>query len=968
MATCDPKIREKVHSLTERWFKKSGIIMMNLGNNADKFFNQAWWSATGEEWTHGKTPTMPQLRVLEKKINKIENGFTKRTGKFAEWFYLSDEMVKNNPYAKDTLKLFHSNHQHYQGKRDKYQSVLNSIVASLGVKSREMGLKRKFGGDFRTAVAVSKELQRRYNEYSRLALEENWDKAEAYYEKHIKTLSTEDQFKTFETAENLFRNPGLLKSDPGKYGTFEDVLREWQSISKPLFKDLKNGLRYYIRALKEADKISDGRYSKMIRVFENFDKQLVEQKNYFPVEALNVFPTFKLIQDSIYDRKTSNSADFKELTNYVDNIVGETVKSLNPSGHLREQKTDGLLKRNRDIISVMDNYIRNVTAFNFAGGSSEVLLKGIRNLQNMKGPEAEHQAEFYSNYLYDTHATMMGLNIKSPFWRTATRAVTSWQFLSKLGFNLRGTARNATQSLQNLVYFGIGGVHKSLFYLRTENIGNIAAEQAKKHGVYFAEARELTNSLGIFPEVAKMKTRDGKDIFTFGLDSKAQKFTAGLEKMAQLSGRPMRWVENKVNRQLTFKVAFALEHQKLMNNKGVMQKEIEDALASGRLTLEKNDSAELYLERKIVKRAGNVGAAAVKELHYEYSPFAKPKIFRTPAGSILGQFMTYSINFFNYQRKIASRGKDSILAGDWNSEASWRVYRIGMMYSFLYGVLSPLMNTDVGSLVQHDTYERFENWSNWIGGDEKEKQRAFFGKGPIIGTVGGPAISDIITLGNVFGFYDLLSNGEADERNAWGYLAGYQDYADSRDSSKLFDFVRTLNTQLGRTAFLTVPRMWNGASFGTLLALESGLHPSKEMKERKLWQIEQIKKYTGIELPKPSFAKKKKKKKVQIPDRNQSVISALDKVIKSAGQSPKSFAKGGQFVTSGPEAIVVGDNPSGKELVTVKPIPKSKGPAKYNKFDMANLDTALAELDEIKKREDREFVPTRKMTLSDEQY
>jgi hypothetical protein len=194
------------------------------------------------------------------------------------------------------------------------------------------------------------------------------------------------------------------------------------------------------------------------------------------------------------------------------------------------------------------------------------------------------------------------------------------------------------------------------------------------------------------------------------------------------------------------------------------------------------------------------------------------------------------------------------------------------------------MNTDVGSLVQHDTYERFENWSNWIGGDKEEKQRAFFGKGPIIGTVGGPAISDIITLGNVFGFYDLLSNGEADERNAWGYLAGYQDYADSRDSSKLFDFVRTLNTQLGRTAFLTAPRMWNGASFGTLMALESGMHPSKKMKERKLWQIEQIEKYTGIDLPKPSFAKKKKKKTKKVPDKNAAIISALDKVIKSAGQ------------------------------------------------------------------------------------
>ena len=969
MATCDPKIVEKVKSLTKRWYDQNGIIVKNLGKDADKFFNQAWWSATGEDFTYGKTPTMAKLRVLEKKINKIENGFTKRTGKIAEWFYLSDEIVKNSPYAKETLRLFQKDHNFYQGNRDKYQSVLNSIVRSLGNKAREMGIKKKYLGaipktEFGTAKSISKELQRRYHEYSRITLEEGWTKGEKYFEKNIANLSKDEQFTVFELAENLFRNPGLLKEKPGTYGVYEDVLREWQSIAPDLFRDLDRGLGFYISALKEADKISDGKYSGMIDTLIKFKKDLVERKNYFPVEALNVFPTFKLIQDSLYDRKTRGDTDFKDLTKYVDNIVDETVNSLNPSGHLRKQKTEGLVRRSRDIITVMDNYIRNVTAFNFAGASSDALLKGIRNLQTMKGPEAEAQAEFYSNYLYDTHATMMGLNIKTPFWRTATRAVTSWQFISKLGFNIRGAVRNATQSLQNLVYFGVGGIHKSFFYLRTENIGKIAAEQAKKHGVYFADARELTDSLGLFPELAKTKV-NGKELFTFALDSKAQKFTSGLNRFARISGTPMRVVENKVNRQLTFKIAFALQHKMLMNNKGAIKREIEAGLESGRLKLGRDDSAEIYLEKRIVEKAGMFAASAVKELHYEYSPFAKPKVMRTPAGSILGQFMTYSINFFNYQRKIAMQGKDHIISGDWNSEPAWRLYRLGMLYSFLYGILSPLTNTDVGNLVQHDTYERFKNWSDWASGDEEERKRAFFGKGPIIGTVGGPAISDIITLGNVFGFYDLLSNGEADERNMWGYLAGYQDYADSRDSSKLFDLVRTLNTQIGRTAFLTIPRMWNGASFGTVLALESGLHPSKRIKERKLWQIEQIKKYTGISLPKPSFDKKKKRKKAKTTDKNAPVISALDKVIKSAGQGPKSYKKGGKFITSGPEAIIVGDNPSGKEIVTVEPIPVSKGPAKYNEFDMGNLDMALAELAKIKDDEDKKYRPenNRRMSL-----
>ena len=41
------------------------------------------------------------------------------------------------------------------------------------------------------------------------------------------------------------------------------------------------------------------------------------------------------------------------------------------------------------------------------------------------------------------------------------------------------------------------------------------------------------------------------------------------------------------------------------------------------------------------------------------------------------------------------------------------------------------------------------------------------------------------------------------------------------------------------------------------------------------------------------------------------------------GKSIKSFAKGGEFTTDGPELILVGDNPGGKEKVKVKPI-KSK--------------------------------------------
>ena len=35
-------------------------------------------------------------------------------------------------------------------------------------------------------------------------------------------------------------------------------------------------------------------------------------------------------------------------------------------------------------------------------------------------------------------------------------------------------------------------------------------------------------------------------------------------------------------------------------------------------------------------------------LHYLYDPFAKAKILRNPLGSVLGQYSTYGINFFEY--------------------------------------------------------------------------------------------------------------------------------------------------------------------------------------------------------------------------------------------------------------------------------------------------------------------------------
>tara|TARA_R110002050_G_scaffold212928_1_gene349097 strand:+ start:13094 stop:15901 length:2808 start_codon:yes stop_codon:yes gene_type:complete len=866
---CDPKVVKKGEEVIKKWFKKGGVINQNLGDKSFPYLKQLWWSTLRKDFDYGETPTLKELKVLDMRIDKVAKGFTKKTGKLAEMFYLPEAVLQGNLPAKNTFKSFIRSHNFFQGQRDEYQSVINSIVKKLGDKSRLIGEGQK--GGFKNINKAHKSLSKKYNKYTEIMNNEGWKKAEVYYQKELADLSYDTQFKVFELANDVLRNPDLVKTNVEKYGIFSDIASEWKSISPKLFKDLRNGLDSYVKAISQANEVSGGAYTQSLEAIQKIRSNLKKQPNYFPTEVLEMFPTFKVLQESIYEKASPGKAkNVSKLNDYVTNMSEILIDNLSLDKNALERKYKDRVRYNKDIITVMDNYVRNVTMFNFASKSSNDLISGIREIQQMSPKNAEHQAEFYIDYLYDTHATMMGLNVKSPFWRTAARNVTAWEFASKLGLNLRGAVRNATQSLQNYVYFGAKGMKDSLNYLDTANIGALAQTEAKRHGVYFANARELTNTLGLFPDVVTSKI-NGKEVFTYKYDTVSRKFTEGLEKFAATTAKPMRWVENKVNRQLTFKIAFALRHQQLNNNAGMIEKDVRKAIKSGKLD-EKTDVNE-YVQNLITRRASNFGASMVKELHYEYSGFAKPKALRTPAGSILGQFMTYSFNFFNYQAKIASKAKDRIVAGDWRSEEAFRMYRLGMLYSFIYGVISPLTNTDVGNLVQNDTYERLKNYADAMSEDPEERKRAFYGKGPIIGTVGGPFVSDVITLGNVTGLTDLMSNGENDEHSWLGYLGGYQDYSESRDSDRVFDAVRTLNTEVARQIFVIAPRMYNGAGLGTLAQIEFGITPSKKMKERKAIIAEK----TG--LPTPTYAKVKPKKS-KVKKKKDLVMEALSNLSK----------------------------------------------------------------------------------------
>lgn len=885
---CEPKdVSKKLNELVDDYFNHPPTTKI-VGKDGHAF-KKMYRAVTGQDFDYGDMPSLKQLSRLDRRLKVFQKRLIKGApGKIAELFYLPEEFLKGNPDARKTFDSFVINHNHYRGTKDRLLRSVVKMTDQMRNISKELSLS---DGNHNKAV---KELQRRYDDYKSIKTKEAegdgpytdskrdvYASAEEYWSENLRDLGKKEQFKIFEMADRLLRNPKLIGNK--EYAPLKPILDEWLDMRPVLFNEMKSALGKYIDILASDSNASQ--YKGIIERLQFLDKNLEpgKEKNYFPTKVLSIFPTIKKIQDVIYHDKDIEGASFQDLNNHVNNMVDNVIQRVGVIDHLKPKEAPVEKRYNKNIIGVLDSYINEVTRFNYMVNTTGNLVKGIKNLRGQNDGEINNSTRVYMDYLEDTHATMLGYNVKSPTFRALARGITSWQFISKLGLNLRSAARNATQSLQNWVYFGMRGITDSSKYLGDKRMSDIVKTEMERHGVYFEEVRELSGVDGIFPDTEVSKF-DGKEVLTWKTDSMGQKLLSGLEKVALKTGKPMRWVENKFNRTVTFKIAFAKMHEQLNKNRGDVTRFIQQhgGVKKGAMSeTEYGDVISERVDRHIINKASRFAAEMVKTLHYEYSAFAKPKVMRTPGGAVATQFMTYSFNFFNYQKNIIKPGMSDLVKADWSSESSFRMYRLGMLYSFITGILSAAFNTDFGNLIQNDTVDRANQYVAWATGDEEEKKKAFFGKGPLIGTAGGPFISDMVTIGNLAGIYDLLGDFDQGDRTWLGYLAGYQDYADSRDNDKIFEIVRTLNSQVARTAFVTIPRAYNGAGFGTLVGLESGLYPTREQKEKKAKAIKLAQKIPvlGKAIPTPAYAKPKtkKKKKVTKQDRVMTALAALGK-------------------------------------------------------------------------------------------
>ena len=899
MALCTPEeVSKRLNELIEDYYNHPPTMKI-VGKDGNAF-KKMYRATTGQDFDFGDMPNLKDLGRLKRRLGTFQSRLLKGApGKIAQLFYLPDEFLKGNPNAAKTFEAFVINHNHYRGSKDTYTQDVVKMTSNLRKIARESGLiadsKIPLVNNFNKA---QRELQSRYNDYDKIKYSENIGEAapfrdskkevymnsEDYFNKNLKDLAKNTQFQVFELADRVLRNPELIKQK--EYSAFKPILDTWVEIRPKLFGEMKQALGKYINILKNSSNADQ--YIPIVKNLERLNENLLPTKNYFPTQLLSIFPTMKTIQDGIYDNKISNSKSFKEMDSYVNSMVENVISQVGVTNHTKPKSTSNDKRYNKNIIGVLDAYVNDVTKFNYMVNTTDSLLKGIKNIRGQSDAEISGSSKVYMDYLFDTHATMMGYNMKSPQFSSLARGITSWQFISKLGFNLRTAARNATQSLQNLVYFGFNGWKGANNYLKESKLSNSVKTEMEKHGVYFDEVRELADMKGIFPDTETSKV-DGQEILVWKADSTKERFLNELDKVASFSSKPMRWVENNLNRKVTFKIAFAQMHEQINSNRGDVKRLIEDAMKTDKGAFTDGEYGKTLnekIDKHITNKSSRFAANMVKLLHYEYSSYGKPQIMQKPLGAIAGQFMTYSFNFFNYQKNIVQTGGRDLLAADWKSPDAQRLGRLGMMYFFINGVLSTAFNTEFGNLVQNDTVDRARQFVDVFSEDDEKRQRAFFGKGPIIGTIGGPFISDMVTYGNLAGFYDMLGDWDKGDRGIASYLAGYQDYSESRGSDKLFQLTRTINSELGRLLFVTGPRAYNGAGFATIAGMELGLYSSKELKDKKGEAIKVAQKipFVGKAFPTPQFAKKKTKRNKQVKQKDR-VLMALGALGRSGANS-----------------------------------------------------------------------------------
>jgi hypothetical protein len=303
--------------------------------------------------------------------------------------------------------------------------------------------------------------------------------------------------------------------------------------------------------------------------------------------------------------------------------------------------------------------------------------------------------------------------------------------------------------------------------------------------------------------------------------------------MATVAAKSSVWhrkAENS-NRKHTFKIAYAQMHKWLSNPQfKTSTREAAEKTERGKEKLEKGKEAltDSEINSKIRKRAENYAINMVVMNHFDYADYAKSKALRHPVGRILGQFQHFAFEFMERNIQIVREAKHDVTVGKLlpggDAQGLAKASRMAFFYFLAPVIASALTGVNFRNLVEHDTAERIGQLATLFTGDEDEIAEAFYGKGPLLSTFGGPLTSDLIDIGMMLDLIDL-------DKNSIGTLImGLENYDPYKQSSEITKQIRILNTFAGRVVERHIPQLLKGR-IGWTVQQELGLYPTAEARK-----------------------------------------------------------------------------------------------------------------------------------------
>jgi hypothetical protein len=827
-------------------------MVKQLGQHSIGMWKALVYSSTKGELRENAIPNAQQLKALRRKMDRGIKELGKSRGGLAKALYLPEELYKDIPFVKNWYQSVADSAEKYKGHTSYFNGEMAEVFRHLKDASFREGSNREIAMYIKSArPKAQKMLQGLYKDYSKLKRKGKFLEANELYENQIVKFLKGGEGAVFKQFHDLASASNSKFADMVTGRKYSDSVvsaaKVWRNKIQPKAQELMiQGLNNYRNNLKSsAHLLSDfTKYDSTINTLESIINRYksgeLQKDGYFPVLSLDVMPSLSEAQQFLTHSRSET--EFNKGADIISKLEGVLDNNIYVNKHLKDlEATSERISYN--VIPIMDSYVRSASRFNFVSYNTGKYMQVMKNLHDTMNNQGESSLNAkltaLEGYISDAHGLVTGSKSRgNETAQSFTRAITAWQFVSKLGLNIRGVTRNATQSLLNWVYFGTKGISDVRSMAKNADMKTRMDKGLSNNGILFPEIREV-----YFEDFApKVEYSESEGTYREKLDlTMADGIAKNIAFIAEKMGKPMQWVENSINRRFTFQLGYGLHwktddarigglyrrYDRTLKRKGMDVQKLKDTKDT---IFSKNDSNEYEVgfENFRRQRSEKAGNSAVRDLHFDYSMTAKPGVLQTKTGSILGQFQHYGVNFFNLQRKIVRDGIDDIATSEWGGDNAWRMYRLGLLYTAVYGIFSPMMNADLGNLVQNDTFERLKSYHDAVQNDDEDaKKRAFFGKGPALGTLGGPFIGDVVTIGNLSGLYEM-------DEDSWGaYLAGYQDMADKSGNEKTKELVRVLNTQAARTIYSTYPKWRSGSQLGTLLQGELGLHPSKEIKERR---------------------------------------------------------------------------------------------------------------------------------------